>query len=484
MRPTENSHWQALLSLQETLLAQEAASYTNKQSVCGITLDLSRQKINQPILEELLLLAESSNLSESIESLFNGATVNYTEQRAALHTALRDPRSHGLWVDGQDLLIPISETRQRLFDIAHEIRNHSWTGVSGNPITDVVNIGMGGSDLGPRFCTQALKKFQQTPINFHFVSDADPNAFESAVEHLTPEQTLFLISSKSFTTPETLYNYQKARQWLDQELDWTRHFIAITANCERAKESGFQHILPIWLWVGGRFSVTSAMNLITAIAIGPEAFQQFLEGAYAMDCHFRNTPFYKNLPVLAALTGIWNINFLKAHQHLILTYDQALDGFVQYVQQLDMESNGKSIDIYGRPVNYSTGPVVWGGPGNQAQHSYYQLLCQGTHQIAIDLISTKDNQGSMINTLCQNKSDVLYYGVQTSHSFEQIKGGASLTHIQLEQISPYALGALIALYEHKIFTQSVIWQINPFDQPGVETAKRFLQKKPANALVD
>lgn len=477
-----NPHWQSLCALQKKNCSQAPTSCIGQRQFGGLTLDLSRQRLSQEVFDTLGMLAQSRHLNDHIAAMFNGDIVNYSEQRPALHTALRDPLSRGLWVNGEEVYALVQQSLQDMFSIATKLRNKTWLSEPRTTIRDIVNIGVGGSDLGPRFCTQALQEFHSTDLNFHFISDADPLAFESVVTALQPEGTLFIISSKSFSTPETLFNYAKARQWMTA-VNWEEHFIAVTAHPSLAHAAGLQHTVAIWPWVGGRYSVTSASNLITAIALGQEAFQSFLDGAHAMDCHFRAAPLAHNLPKLSALVGIWNNNFLQATQHLILSYGQPLDTLVQYVQQLDMESNGKSVDIYGESIHYSTAPVVWGGPGNQAQHSYYQLLCQGTHKMAIELVSSRENHNQMINTMCQNKMDILYHGVQdTPHPYQRITGHIPVTALQLDKIAPYTLGALIAYYEHKIFTQSVIWKINPFDQPGVESAKKHLQHQVSQAL--
>lgn len=332
---------------------------------------------------------------------------------------------------------------------------------------------MGGSDLGPRFSIHALANLAAKHLRYHFVSDVDPYALDNVIQHLKPETTLFIVSSKSFTTKETLYNAKKALAWVNHPTQIDKHFIAVTANVTKAKESGFGHVLPIWEWVGGRYSLCSAISLITAIAIGYDQFSQILAGAHSMDKHFRDTAFSANLPVLLGLTGIWNNNFLHIHNLLILVYTQQLDYFVPYIQQLDMESNGKSIDKHGRAVNHATGPIVWGGLGNQAQHSYYQLLCQGTHQVAADFVTVKSFNSELINAMSEAKRQILAHGVhEPENPNGYIPGNKPVNHIQLADCSPFTLGQLIALYEHKIYTQSVIWNINAFDQPGVESAKK------------
>lgn len=449
-----------------------ARNHLLKVSSSNITIDFSNQRINETTLELLLNLANECNLQERIDALLQGENVNQSEKRPALHTALRNMDSKPLKVAGHDIMNDISATLEKIRLISDKIRTGQWLGYSGKPIKDIVNIGIGGSDLGPRFCIKAFADITASHLGYHFVSDLDPNALTNVVDKLSPETTLFIVTSKSFTTKETLHNAKAARVWLDKPSHINQHFIAITANCNAAKEFGIINILPIWDWVGGRYSFCSAVNLITAIAIGFPQFSQLLAGAHSMDVHFQNTPFEKNLPVLLALIGIWNNNFLQIHNLLILTYSQQLDYFVSYIQQLDMESNGKSIDNYGRGVNYATGPLVWGGPGNQAQHSYYQLLCQGTHRLTIDFLTIQQYDGQMINEICAIKQKILAEGITEPATQDgYIPGNLPLNHISLNTCSPFNIGELLALYEHKVYVQSVIWDINPFDQPGVESAK-------------
>ncbi|ASQ46450.1 glucose-6-phosphate isomerase [Legionella clemsonensis] len=442
-------------------------------STSHIQLDFSNQRLNSTTFELLIQLAEECDLKNKIAALMQGELVNNSEKRPALHTALRILDSTPIYVNNQNIIPDIFATREKIKIISDALRNGEWVGFSGKPITDIVNIGMGGSDLGPRFTIRALANLTNKRLRYHFVSDVDPHALDNVVQHLKPETTLFIVSSKSFTTKETLHNAKKALAWLNNPTQVDKHFIAITANVAKAKNSGFNNVLPIWEWVGGRYSLCSAISLITAIAIGYEQFSQMLAGAHSMDQHFQETAFSSNLPVLLGLTGIWNNNFLHIHNLLILVYTQQLDYFVPYIQQLDMESNGKSIDKLGRAVNYATGPIVWGGLGNQAQHSYYQLLCQGTHQVALDFITIKSFNNELINAMSEAKRHILAHGVhEPENPSGYIPGNKPLTHIQLVDCSPFTLGQLVALYEHKIYTQSVIWNINAFDQPGVESAKK------------
>lgn len=438
-----------------------------------LRLDCSHQQMHNETFSSLLSLAEDCKLAEHIAALMEGGWVNTSEERPALHTALRVKDDTTIFVNQKDIMPQVYETRQKIREIAEQVRNGEWLGATGKPIANIVNIGIGGSDLGPRLCISAFSALAATHLGYHFISDADPLAFERVAKHLQPETTLFLISSKSFKTPETLYNTKKALAWLGSLPASTPHCIAITANPTEAKKWGFDTILPIWDWVGGRYSLCSAINLITAIAIGFDGFSELLAGASLMDTHFRKQPFESNLPVILGLMGIWNNNFLHSKTLLLLVYLQQLELFVPYIQQLDMESNGKSLTCSGERVNYATGPIVWGGLGNQAQHSYYQLLCQGTHRVATDFITLKSSEGELIHQLAEAKKKVLSQGIKTAiTSPAYIPGNQPINHIELLDCSPFALGQLISLYEHKIYTQSVIWGINAFDQPGVESAKR------------
>lgn len=445
-------------------------------SACNISLDYSNQCINHETLDLLFALANAAGLQEKIHALMRGDKVNLSENRPALHTALRASGDTPVWVDGVNVMSDVIEARNAIQQISSQIRNKQWLGFTGKPIINIVNIGIGGSDLGPRFCLNAFAELTSPDLNFYFISDVDPNGFKQAVATLLPEETLFIIASKSFTTQETLYNAKKAILWIGDEQRFAKHCIAVTANIEKAHQFGIQTILPIWDWVGGRYSLCSAINLITAIACGFDAFSEILAGANSMDLHFHNTEFKNNLPVISALLGVWNNNFLHRQSLLILTYAQQLKQFVPYIQQLDMESNGKGIDNQGNKVNHSTGPLIWGGLGNQAQHSYYQLLCQGTHKVTADFITVNTFDGQLINEMCADKIRVLTSGVKSEENPNgYISGNLPLNHIRINDCSPFTLGALISLYEHKIFAQSVIWNINPFDQPGVESAKRRRQ---------
>lgn len=439
----------------------------------SITLDFSGQRINKHILEALLNLAKESNLSERIEAQFAGHPINSTEFRPALHTALRACADEVIHVHSRNVVADVLETRQHMKIISDKIRNGTWLGRSGAPIKDIVNIGIGGSMLGPLFCINALQDYVTEHLRFHFISEIDPKSFLRLSKKLNPETTLFIVSSKSFTTPETLFNFKKALAWMSSTIPDPKHFIAVSSNLSQAQSLGFATILPIWDWVGGRYSLCSAINLISCIAIGYEHFSSMLAGAHSMDQHFKNTEHAYNLPILLALLGIWNINFLKCNNLLVLSYSEDLHYFAPYLQQLDMESNGKSVNKQNESIKYDSGPLVWGGAGNQAQHSYYQWLCQGTHQVAADLICVSQFNDEAINQVCLGHRTVLTQGIYDSQDLHQtIKGKIPVNLLSLMDCTPKSIGALVALYEHKVFVQGVIWNINSFDQPGVECAKK------------
>lgn len=478
-QPTELNSWNNLEkhaeSIRLTSIDQLVRSTEFKIQAAGINLDYSRQRLNDETINLLLQLAEDCGLPTKIKALLEGEHVNHSERRPALHTALRVMTDAPLLVNNTDIIPQILATRESMQTYAAEIRAGQWLGYTGKPIRAIVNIGIGGSDFGPRFCLDALSDYVHEQLSYHFISDINPYAFERAVKGLCPETTLFIISSKSFTTMETLHNTEKAIHWFDSYSPqiMQQHFIAVTANEHQAKLRGFQRILPLWDWVGGRYSLCSAINLISCIALGYDHFIALLNGAHCMDNHFKESELHKNMPVILALIGIWNINFLHIPSLLIQVYAKELELLVPYIQQLDMESNGKSIDRQGRSVNYSTGPIIWGGLGNQAQHSYHQLLCQGTQRITSDFISSAEYDNDLINQLCDEKIRLLSEGVRSPEDPNGfIPGNIPLNHLKLANLSPFSIGALIALYEHKTYVQSVLWNINPFDQPGVDSAKR------------
>lgn len=446
-------------------------------STTNVELDFHNQRLNRNILRLLQLLFEQCQGSEKIKAMFAGEKINVTEDKPALHVALRLPEDAVFNLNGSNILDEVNLARNKIKDYANKIRNGIWTGYTGKAITDVVNIGIGGSQLGPMFCLNALDNYKIKSINFHFIGEMDPFLFHKVTSRLNPETTLFIISSKSFTTAETVHNTKQALQFINQPLYVDKHFIAITANINEAKNAGFDNIIPIWDWVGGRYSATSGINLITAIAIGYENFKKFLHGAYLMDQHFKTADATSNLPVLLALIGIWNINFLNINNHAILTYCNLLEYFAGFVQQLDMESNGKSVDINGKEVDYQTSAIVWGGSGNHAQHSYYQLLCQGRAKFTGDLISISSLDNLPINKMCYAHLEVLAKGALSDDPFANVTGNNPVNHIKLKALTPEAVGELIALYEHKTYIQGCIWNVNSFDQPGVESSKRILRRQ-------
>ncbi len=466
---TQRTIWNSLekhaQSLQYKPTLQNHSSAVLKTD--AITLDYSHQVVDATAINLLDGLARACQIPGLVVQLMSGGPMNHATP--ALHTALRSFDLAPLWVAEIDIKREIVAVREQMRLITEQIRTGQWLGDSGKPITDVVNVGIGGSMLGPQFCMDALADYCIQTLGFHFISDFDNAACQRVLRQLDPETTLFIVSSKSFATTETLWNAKKVIEWGGYAGFSAQHFIAVTACLDKARALGFRQILPIWAWVGGRFSVCSAINLMTCIAIGYEQFLEFLQGAEAMDEHFLTTDIQHNLPMMLALLGIWNNNHLKIHNRLILTYAQSLQGFVPYLQQLEMESNGKSIDRQGRDIHYATVPIIWGGSGNQAQHSYFQMLSQGTHRLSVDLISL----ASLDNHVIERHKEALFSNEkEDSHPNSYIP----CNHIQLVDNSPYSIGSLIALYEHKVFAQAMIWNINPFDQPGVERMKQKMEQ--------
>ncbi len=469
----------------------------------GITLDYSKQRVDADVLEALSQLAEQSGLNEERERLFAGEVVNRTENRAAWHTALRTPADKQ--TDDQRCV----ETQlQRMAQLVEKIQSGVWRGFSGKRITDVVNLGVGGSDLGPLMVTHSLREYAEPAargLKVHFASTIDGSQLFDLLDHLNPETSLFIISSKSFTTIDTLSNADTVRSWLgsycvDEVLMLRCHFIGVSAAQQRMADWGLpaENQLYFWQWVGGRFSLWSAIGLPIALALGMPVFRQLLEGAHAMDEHFRTAPVLQNLPVMLALLGVWNVNFLDIRAHAVLPYDGRLKYFPSYLEQLEMESNGKSVGQQGESLDYSTCPVLWGEIGANAQHAFYQLLHQGTQSVASDFILAArryealdhyahqeqllaQHQLNIANCLAQSR--VLAFGdaavAPDDNPWRRYPGNQPSSTLLLEQLDPESLGALIAAYEHKVFTQAVVWNINPFDQWGVELGKQVaLQLQP------
>ncbi|MGI8758913.1 MAG: glucose-6-phosphate isomerase [Acidimicrobiales bacterium] len=460
----------------------------------GLYLDYSKNRLDAETVQLLCRLAERAGLAERIDGMFSGRRINVTEDRPVLHVALRTPEGRALHVDGDDVVVSVHGVLARMAAFADRVRTGEWTGATGKPITNVVNLGIGGSDLGPFMAYEALKDFSDRSITFRFVSNVDGTDIAEALRDLDPAETLFVVCSKTFTTIETLTNARTARTWLVESLgdaDAVRHhFVAVSTNAERVAEFGIDtaNMFEFWDWVGGRYSVESAIGLSLMVAIGPEPFAEMLSGFHAMDEHFRSVPFERNMPVLLGLIGVWYNNFFGAQTHAVLPYDQYLWRFTAYLQQLDMESNGKSVDCEGNPVAVQTGPVVWGQPGTNGQHAYYQLIHQGTKLIPCDFIGfcrprhevVTHHDLLMANFFAQTEAlafgrlghEVVADGVpeaQVPH--RSFPGNRPSNSILAAELSPSVLGRLIALYEHKVFTQGAIWGINSFDQWGVELGK-------------
>lgn len=467
-------------SLTKTELVSNIELSKHLQAIgcCGIKYNPALQNISEQKFKLLMQIASDLNLPEAISDYFKGSPVNFTENRAALHTALRAPYARNKLLLNTDIANEIQYALKIMSEIAHKVRSKKWLGSTGKPIRNIVNVGIGGSDFGPKMGLNALKDFRNEEFNYYFISDADPNSFIDVTSNISPEETLFIVVSKSFKTKETLLNAEKVKHWLKIQVDdYDKHFIAVTANERNAKEMGFTNIVPTWEWVGGRFSFCSAVNLILMIAIGETNFKKLLDGAYSMDQHFAETELAVNMPVLMALFGIYNVNVRDIKGHVTLVYTNRLQYLPGFLQQLEMESNGKSINRWGEKVLYNTCPIIWGGVGNQAQHSYYQFLAQGTAPVALDFIFDASRKDELVDRYGQNKINILCKG-KSSNDWAHIEGKQPISSLILDKISPYTIGSLIALYEHKVFVQSVIWQINAFDQFGVESAKEIAHNPP------
>ncbi len=460
----------------------------------GIYLDYSKHRITDETLTLLLQLAKESGLRDSIDAMFKGEKINATENRAVLHTALRAPKGHVITVDGENVVDQVHAVLDKMAQFATQIRRGAWKGHTGKPICNIVNIGIGGSDLGPVMAYEALRHDSQRDLTFRFVSNIDGTDFAEATQDLNPEETLFIISSKTFTTLETMTNAHTARDWALKTLKHptavAKHFVAVSTNAEAVSQFGIDtaNMFGFWDWVGGRYSMDSAIGLSTMIAIGPDKFHDMLNGFHQMDEHFRTTPFERNLPVIMGLLTVWYNNFFDVQTMAVLPYDQYLKRFPAYLQQLTMESNGKRVTQDGTEVTYQTGPIYWGEPGTNGQHSFYQLIHQGTKLVPCDFIGflhTLNPIGRHHDLLMANvfaQAEALAFGktsqeVQAEGIPEQLVshrtflGNRPSSTILMEQLTPAALGKLVALYEHSVFTQGAIWNINPFDQWGVELGK-------------
>ncbi len=467
---------------------------------CGLLLDYSKNRVTSETMRLLLALAEAMGLKDAIERMFSGEKINTTEGRAVLHTALRNRSDTPILVDGENVMVKVRHVLDQMAAFAKKVRGGAWTGHTGKPVRNVVNIGIGGSDLGPVMAYEALRSYSDRKLTVRFVSNVDGTHLAEATRDLDPEETLFIVASKTFTTQETMTNAQNARAWLLESLEdeaaIAKHFVALSTNGEKVAEFGIDaehNMFEFWDWVGGRYSLPSAIGLPLMIAIGPENFFRMLDGYHAMDRHFRETPFERNMPVLLGLLGIWYNNFFDCASHAILPYDQYLSRFAAYFQQGDMESNGKYVTLDGENVSWQTGPIIWGEPGTNGQHAFYQLLHQGTKIVPADFIGfaqTHNPIGDHHPKLMANffaQTEALAFGksreaVVAEGTSEDLvphkvfEGNRPTNTIMAKQLDPETLGKLLALYEHKIFVQGVIWQINSFDQWGVELGKVLAKK--------
>ena len=491
------------LNLRELFAADADRARNFTFDAAGLHVDLSKNLIDGDIVKQLVEVAKAADLEARRDAMFAGEHINNTEDRAVLHTALRIPAEDDLNVDGQDVAADVHEVLGRMRDFATALRSGSWLGHTGHTIKKVVNIGIGGSDLGPAMAAKALRSYEVAGISAEFVSNVDPADMAATLDGLDAESTLFIIASKTFTTQETLTNAHAARRWLIEQFDGdesavAKHFVAVSTNAEKVAEFGIdtENMFPFWNWVGGRYSVDCAIGLSLMCTIGPMDFMRFLEGLHAMDEHFRTTPLEENVPALMGLLGVWYTNFFGAQTHAVLPYSQDLGRFPAYLQQLTMESNGKSVRRDGTAVTVpSTGEIYWGEPGTNGQHAFFQLMHQGTRLIPADFIGfarpkqdfpTADGSGSMHDLLMGNffaQTKVLAFGKTAEEIAAEgvdeavvphkvMPGNRPTTAILAEELTPAVLGALIALYEHIVFTQGVIWDINSFDQWGVELGKQ------------
>ncbi len=510
INPTSTPAWGRLVSLQEKYKQLTIKSLFEKAErferyslqLEDVLVDYSKNRINGEIFSALMDLARETELHQAIESMFSGEAINQTENRAVLHTALRNRSNHPVYVDKKDVMPEINAVLAQMKGFADQIHGGTWLGYTGKPIKSLVNIGIGGSDLGPVMVTEALKPFQNPNLEIFFVSNVDGTHIAETLKKVDPETTLFFIASKTFTTQETMTNAHTARAWfLEKAKDESavaKHFVALSTNAKAVAAFGIdtKNMFAFWDWVGGRYSLWSAIGLPIACVIGFDKFEQLLSGAYSMDEHFRHSTFERNIPVVLAMIGIWNTNFLGAASEAILPYDQYLHRFAAYFQQGNMESNGKYVTRTGDKVNYSTGPIIWGEPGTNGQHAFYQLIHQGTHLIPCDFIAPANSHnpiGDHHQKLLSNffaQTEALMKGKSLEEVKEEMKkagkSDAEIEHIAphrvfegnrptnsilVKKITPYTLGQLIAMYEHKIFVQGVIWNIFSFDQWGVELGK-------------
>ncbi len=465
----------------------------------GLYLDYSKNRITDETVRLLVQLAEESGLLENIDAMFRGDRINVSEDRSVLHVALRMPTGTSLVVDGVDVVEEVHAVLDRMAAFAERVRSGAWTGHTGRPIRNVVNIGIGGSDLGPVMAYEALRHYTRRDLTFRFVSNVDSTDFAEATRDLAPDETLFIVCSKTFTTLETMTNAQTAREWalaaLGDDASIAKHFVAVSTNAEDVARFGIDtdNMFGFWDWVGGRYSMDSAIGLSTMLAVGPDAFGELLAGFHAMDEHFRTIPFERNLPVLMGLLCVWYGNFFGAQTVGVMPYDQYLKRLPAYLQQLTMESNGKHVTIDGRVVDYQTGAVFWGEPGTNGQHSFYQLIHQGTKLIPVDLIGfgktvnpIRDHHDILMSNVFA-QAEALAFGKTEAEVRAEGTADAVVPHrifegnrpsnvILTEALTPFALGTLVALYEHSVFTQGTVWGIDSFDQWGVELGKALARR--------
>ena len=513
---TRSAGWQALsahfsaiqqLQMRQMFLDDPARFEKFSLRLGNLLFDYSKTRINGETIGLLVDLAEQSELPAWIERMFNGEKINFTERRAALHTALRNLTDRPVSMDGRDVMPDVRRVLEQMRRFSEGVRNGQHLGYTGKPVRDIVNIGIGGSDLGPLMVCEALKPYGSPGLRVHFVSNIDSTHITETLKILEAETTLFIVSSKTFTTQETLTNAGSAREWLvgelGNELAVKKHFVAVSTNLEATAKFGIdpQNVFEFWDWVGGRYSLWSAIGLPIALFVGMDRFMELLGGGFAMDEHFRNTPLDKNIPVLMGLLGIWYCNFFGADSNAVLPYDQYLHRFPAFLQQLDMESNGKSVDRDGNAVDYDTGMVVWGEPGTNGQHAFYQLIHQGTRIIPADFLAPMHSQNplgehhAILLANCFAQTEALMVGKTGEEARAELitqglqgemlevllphkifPGNKPTNTLLFDKLDPHTLGMLIALYEHKVFVQSVVWNINPFDQWGVELGKQLAGK--------
>ncbi len=489
-------HYQQMqrVHLRELFAADPQRGEKFSTEALGIYLDFSKNLITNETLRLLGQLADEAQLRARIDAMFAGEKINLTEGRAVLHVALRAPQREMILVEGQDVVPDVHAVLDQMSDFATRVRSGQWLGYTGKRITNIVNIGIGGSDLGPHMAYDALRAYSDRNLTVRFVSNIDGTDFAEAARDLDPAETLFIVASKTFTTLETMTNARTARQWALQELGdeaaVANHFVAVSTNADEVRKFGIDpaNMFVFWDWVGGRYSYDSAIGLALMLAVGPEHFRSMLAGMHAMDEHFRNAPWESNLPVLLGLLGLWYNNFYGAASVAILPYDQYLMQLAPYLQQLDMESNGKRVDLDGQTVDYQTGPIIWGQPGTNGQHAFYQLLHQGTKLVPCDFIGfcqSLNPLGAHHDLLMANffaQTEALAFGktaeqvraegvVESLVPHRTFPGNRPTNTILLDRLTPESLGKLIALYEHKVFVQGVLWNINSFDQWGVELGK-------------